>query len=49
MMNNGNPVITIDGKMGQEFFLLKKTGPKDRQITTDILEWVGLAHKEWGD
>lgn len=37
------------GRWGKSFSFGKRPGPKDIQITTDMLKWVGLIDKEWAD
>jgi len=37
------------GRWGKGFSYGKRPGPKDIQVTIDILKWMGLISKEWND
>lgn len=37
------------GRWGKNFCGLKRPGLQDRKTTSDMIAWVGLAHKEWSD
>jgi ABC-type Mn2+/Zn2+ transport system ATPase subunit len=37
------------GRWGKNFCGLKRPGPQERKVTSEVVAWVGLAHKEWSD
>jgi ABC-type Mn2+/Zn2+ transport system ATPase subunit len=39
----------LTGRWGKNFCGLKRPGPYDRKITSDMIAWVDLSHKEWND